>query len=114
MRKTRGEIAQTILQLRNSPNWLFRIKLSKADSTTKWSSFLISPTDNYLEIDSGPIAVREIEYIDIDIYEEVYVGRLIPIKKVNNLQLIEEGLFKNDIRFIKFDNFIRVLFTESS
>ena len=64
-------LLDSLLNLNRGTNWLFRLKTIEQSKTTEWRTFIISPTDNYVEIDTGPIPFRLIDYIDIVIFEEV-------------------------------------------
>ncbi len=107
---SKGEIINLLLQLRGNKTWLFRLKTIAATGPTTWSSFFIHPTDNYIETDPGPIAFREIDYIDINVFEEIEIGKLVPKKKLNNSNLIQTELQLQNAPYLEFEEFIRIPF----
>jgi len=86
----------------------FRLKLLADLEPEPWGCMLISPVDNYVEI-NGPWPLREVEWIEIHPIVEQYIGRLVKPRLINYTDMIVTRLSERGVDFSIEDGMIRVL-----
>jgi hypothetical protein len=65
----------------------------------RWSTFLIVPVEGYVESDCGPVAYRDIAWLDIRTRRETHRGRLIALLVEDMRLVLIERLHAIDIQF---------------
>src|SRR3978361_2016156 len=88
--------------------WTYRIKLLGQEKATQWSSFLVAPKDGFLESYTGPVAVADVDYIEINPYEVRYMGRLEQDKRFNHSEEIEALLTSLEVPYTVVDQYVRI------
>jgi len=89
-------------------SWTYRLKPVNENNATAWSRFLIMPSPGYIETETGPVSIRDVEYIDINPVEYRHIGRLIPPKLYDHTAAIQGYLDAFAILYTCTDEHIRI------
>ncbi|GGF05969.1 DUF6678 family protein [Hymenobacter cavernae] len=85
----------------------FRLKLSADLEPESWGQMLISPVDNYVEI-NGPWPLREVEWIEVNPIVKKHIGRLVKPQVIDYTSRIATRLNEQCVSFSIEDGMIRV------
>lgn len=94
--------------------WTYRIKMLEQERATQWSRFLVIPKEGLLESYMGPVALQDVDYIEINPYEVRYMGRLEQDKRFNHAEEIEALLTQLEIPYEIVDQYIRITLNEKN
>lgn len=87
----------------------YRIKPVHEPDPGEWFRWLIIPVEGYLETGStGPVPVRDVEWVDVDPVEIVEQGRLIPTRYVDRSDAIVRALRETGAAIEIVDGLVRV------
>ncbi len=87
----------------------YRIKPMRALDPGTWCRWLIIPVEGYLETGStGPVPVRDVEWVDVDPMEIVAEGRLIPARYVDRSEALVRTLRETGAAIEMVSGFVRV------
>lgn len=104
-------ITQFIAAKKGMP-WTYRIKVIGHERPTQWSNYLVVPKEGFMESYNGPIAIQDIEYIEINPYEQRFMGRMNQDQHLNHTQNILELLISLDMNYKLIDQYITVYVSE--
>lgn len=85
-----------------------RLQLLQRERSEPWSRFLISPSPGYIETEAGPVALRKVEFIDIDPLEYRHTGRLTAPQFYDHTAAIQEFFEIIAVPYLFTDGCIRI------
>jgi len=91
-----------------------RVKLIDEKKEREWAQVIFAPVDGYIEGGgTGPVPMREVEWIDIKRIEMKHIGRLVPNRPVDHTEMIQAALEKNGANFKVLEDVIRIYHQKS-
>lgn len=107
---TKTDMIQLLIDFFREVNCSFKVKLVNRPLTSNWNKMFIRPVQSYVEFGhSGPVKISELEWIDINPVEQIYIGRLVPDKFINHSQGVKDFFDKNAVKYSINDEIIRVI-----
>lgn len=92
-----------------------RLRISRTDITTEWGSPIFEPSPSYVELmQFGPVAKRDIEWLEVDPVVMQHVGRLVPPKRKDFMNDLLQRFEDEGIKVILSDKYLRIIFNEES
>lgn len=100
---------QTVFSLVAKNDLALRIKHVSQDEPSAWTHWIGRPVVGYIELQRiGPIALSDIDWLEINAIEERHMGRLMPAKRFDHTDEIIDRLIAGEIRHAKSDKAIRI------
>jgi hypothetical protein len=91
-----------------------RVKLADENHEREWAQVIFAPVDGYIEGGgTGPVPMREVEWIDIKRIEMKHIGRLVPDKPIDHTEMIQTALDKNEANYEVLEDVIRIYHQKS-
>jgi hypothetical protein len=92
-----------------------RVKIKTESLPSAWANWFAVPVSGYVELATcGPISIKEVEWIEINPVIEVYQGRLVKNKMLDNTDFVLKSLKKENIRFEINFGLIRVAIRDTA
>ncbi|MEI9955280.1 MAG: DUF6678 family protein [Ferruginibacter sp.] len=115
IKQVRNLIISELIMLNNlilffkDRSYRYRIKIKNEPVHDEWSSWFILPSESYVETEKdGPIAIADIEWIEIDAVEIKATGKLTPPKITNHTATVINFLKSESIDFIETENHLQI------
>jgi hypothetical protein len=91
-------------------NCTFKVKLKNIPETNNWDKLFIRPAKSYVEFgQTGPVKISEVEWLDINPIEEIYIGTRVPSKYFDHSDSIKNYLDQHSIQYSIYNNIIRIV-----
>ena len=102
------QLNNLIIFLKGKP-YHYRLKLKNTALHSEWSSWLIQPSESYLETaNDGSVALSTVESIVINAVEIKQQGKLIAPKMIDHTAIVIKYLNQEAISFIAMDNYLLI------
>lgn len=97
---TKQEIIKLVVEKFSDLKCTFRLKTINKPLTNKWASWVIQPEKGYIESDQiGPVKISEVDWIEINPIERIYIGIRITDKSIDHTETIRNYFDKNFIQY---------------
>jgi len=91
-------------------NCKFKVKLKNIPETNNWDKWFLRPSKSYIEFgQTGPVKISEVEWLDINPIEQIYIGTRVPSKYCDHSDSIKNYLDHYSFKYSIQNKIIRIV-----